>query len=136
MCDNKNKNKKIIIFAVFVIALLIILSFITPLGTYLYNEDVRYMRNAEEYLNNYYPLNEEHLQGASLMLNFYKLNNGSRLSPRLKNLNDAFIDIYDEVDLALYYKDGSYYGAYYLMNYHINRSISKMEYAIGILEDL
>ena len=53
MSDNENKNKKIIFAGFFIAFILLILVFITPLGTFLYNEDVRYMRNAEDYLNTF-----------------------------------------------------------------------------------
>ncbi len=142
MGDNENKNKHIIIFGVFVIAfILVILAIITPLGTYLYNEDVRYMRNAEDYLNTFYPVNEDNLQGAIVMLGANNLNYGSRLSLRLENLNNAFIDLSNELQLALEYKgivDSLQYNIdeYYNMFIYINRSNSLMEFVIGILENL
>ena len=147
MSDNENKinNKKIL--TVFVIAfILLIIAFVTPLGNFLFNEDLRYLRNAEDYLNTFYPVNRSNLQGAKVMLSANNLDYGSRISLRLNNLNSVFIMISNDLESGLEYKvildefgDFPYSGRnddFLMMMAYIENSNSLMENAIEILEDI
>ena len=89
----------------------------------------------------FYPVKKRNLQGALVMLGANNLNYGSRLSLRLKNLNNVFILISNELEIALEYKliaDGFDYNydESYLMDVHINQTNYLMKSAIEILEDL